>query len=96
LTSTSGCRANGGAFRLGPWQKLGDALDRVIGDRAENAAQISLGSESVELGRFNEGVDRSGALAADIRAGKEVVLPPESQRPDGALGGPRLGGYRRG
>jgi hypothetical protein len=40
----------------------------VIGDAAEHFAQVGLGIEAVELGAFNKGVDRGGALAAGIGA----------------------------
>jgi hypothetical protein len=37
---------------------------RMIGDAAEHVAQVGFGIEAVELGAFNKGVDRGGALAA--------------------------------
>jgi hypothetical protein len=58
-----------------PGQQLCDAVDRVIGDAAEHLAQVGFGIEAVELGAFNKGVDRGGALATGIGAGEQIILP---------------------
>src|SRR5688572_22475925 len=41
----------------------------------------------MELGGFNERVGRCCPLTSGVGAGKHIVLPAQSQRPDGALGG---------
>ena len=59
----------------------------MVGDAAEDVAQIGLGVEAVELGGFDQGVDGGGAFAAGVGAGEQVVLAAQGQGPDGALGG---------
>ena len=70
-----------------PGQQFADAVDRVVGDAAEHVAQVGFGIEPVELGRADQAVDRGGALAAGVGAGKEVVLPSQRDGTQGPLGG---------
>ena len=58
-----------------PGQKLGDSIDRMLGDPLDDEPQISFGVEAVEFGRADQAVDCSGAFAAGIRPGKEIILP---------------------
>jgi hypothetical protein len=51
----------------------------VIGDAAKHLAKVDFGIEAVELGAFNKGVDRGGALAAGIGAGEQIILPAEGR-----------------
>ena len=53
-----------------PWQQIGDAADGVLGDSGEHGAEIVFRVDAVELGRADERVDGSGALAACVGAGK--------------------------
>ena len=57
-----------------PGQQIGDPIDWVIGDACEHVAEIVFRIEPVELGRTDEGVDRSGPLSAGIGAGEQVIL----------------------
>jgi hypothetical protein len=68
-------------------QQLGDPVDGVVGDAAEEIAQIGLGIEAVQLGGLDEGVDSRGPFAAGIGACEHVILAAEGERPDSALGG---------
>ena len=58
----SGCDGNGGVLGEVPGQQIGDLVDRVVGDAAEEIAQIGLGVETVELGGFNQRVKRRCAV----------------------------------
>lgn len=58
----------------------------MVGDALQNLAQVAFGVQAVELGRAQQGVERRRTLSAAIRAGKQVVLPPNrnrAQRPFG-------------
>ena len=63
-----------------PRQQLLDAVDRVLGDALEYLAQVRLGIEPVELGRFHQAVDRRGALAARVGPEEQVVLAAKPNR----------------
>jgi hypothetical protein len=82
----SGCGANRRYKGDVPGQQLCDAVDPVIGDAAEHLAQVDFGIEAVELGAFNEGVDRGGALAAGVGAGEQIILPAKGERANRAFG----------
>jgi hypothetical protein len=58
-----------------PGQQISDTIDGMVGDAGEHVAQIGLWIESAHLRGFDEGVHRSRANAAGIRAGKKVVFP---------------------
>jgi hypothetical protein len=64
-----------------PGQEFRYAVDRVIGDAAQDVAEVGLRVQAVQFGRTYQAVDRSGALTARVRPGEEIVLPSES---DGA------------
>ena len=49
-------------------------------------AQPGFGVDTVQLGRADQRVDRRCALAARVGPGKEIILAPESNRPQRALG----------
>jgi hypothetical protein len=56
-----------------PGEELGEPLDGMIGDAAENADEPGLRVDIVELGRGDQGVDRRGALAAAVRC--DLMMP---------------------
>ena len=70
-----------------PGQKFADAIDRMVGDAGKNVAQVSLRIEAIHLDGLDEGVHRSGAHAAGIGAGKEIILSREGEGPDRPLDG---------
>lgn len=51
----------------------------------ENVLQVSIGLDAIELCGGDERGDDGPAVGATIRAGKEMVLAPERDRPDRAL-----------
>jgi hypothetical protein len=53
----------------------------MIRDAGEQVGDIVLRVESVELGALDQGVDRSGAAAAGIGAGKQIILAANGNRP---------------
>ena len=53
----------------------------MIGDAGEDIAEVGFGIEAVELGGFDERVDRGGALAAGIGAGEQLILAAEGHHP---------------
>ena len=62
-----------------PGQKVGDPIDWMIGDALDDETQIGFGVEAVEFGRADQAVDGSGAFAAGIRPGKQIVLAADGQ-----------------
>ena len=70
-----------------PWQQFDDAVDGMIGDALDDATQVILGVEPVDLGGLGEAVDGSGTLASGVGTGKGPVAAPKSDRTDRALGG---------
>jgi len=48
----------------------------MIGELYQDSAEVKRGIESAELGRVDEGVERSCALASGIGAKKQVILCP--------------------
>lgn len=69
----SECLGLGGQGEL-PGQEIVDAVDGVIRDDVEDVAEVGFRVDAVEFGGTDEGVDRSGAVAAAVGAGKEIVL----------------------
>ena len=69
-----------------PGEQIADALVGVLGDAAEDVAQIGLGIEVVELGALGQGIDRCGALAARIRSGEQIILVADCDRAERSLG----------
>src|SRR3954451_11827583 len=59
----------------------------MIGKPGEDVAQVGFRIEAVELCGLDQRVDGSGSLAAGVRAGEQIVLAAQSERPDGAFGG---------
>ena len=51
------------------------------GMSVEQVGDIVLRVETVKLGALDQGVDRSGAAAAGIGAGKQIILPANGNRP---------------
>src|ERR1700746_830168 len=69
------CGSAGGVERLPvPGQEFGDTSGRMIGDTGEHVGDIVVRVETVELCGLDQRVDRSGAAAAGIGAGKQVIL----------------------
>jgi hypothetical protein len=52
----------------------------MIGDAAENFAQVKFRVEAVELGCLDQRVHGGGALAALIGAREEIILAAEGER----------------
>ena len=63
-----------------PGQQFGDLPGRVIGDAGEHVGKIVLRVEAVEFGAFDQRVERSGAAAAGIGAGEQVILAADRNR----------------
>ena len=63
-----------------PGQQLMNAVDCMIGNACQYAAQIGLRIEPVQLSRANQAVDGGSTFSASIRARKEIVLPPNRDR----------------
>lgn len=59
----------------------------MLGDALEHHAQEGVGIEVVEPRAADEAAEESGALAAAVGVGEEVVLAPERDVAQGALGG---------
>ena len=64
-----------------PGQEFGNAARRMVRNAGEHVGEIVLWIETVELGAFDQRVDRGGAAAAGIRASKQVILAANSNRP---------------
>jgi hypothetical protein len=58
-----------------PGQKFVDAVDWVIGDLLEHAAETELWIQPVDLGRSQLRVDGGSAVTAGIGSTKQEVLP---------------------
>ena len=63
-----------------------DAVDGVIGDLFEHAAEIELRIKPVELGRSQQRVDRGGAVTAGIGSAEQEILPAEGYGAQSPLG----------
>ena len=50
-------------------------MPKVVGNAREDIAQITLGVETVQLGRADQAVESGGTLTAGVRAGEEIILP---------------------
>ena len=59
----------------------------MIGYASDDVAKPSLGVDVVQASGLDERVYDSGAAAAFIRAGEQIVFSSEGQRPHCALGG---------
>ncbi len=59
----------------------------VIGYVADDIAKPRLWIDVVQASGLDERIDDSGAAAAFIRAGEQIVLSSEGQRPHCAIGG---------
>lgn len=59
----------------------------MVGDAGQQLAQVCFRVQAIELGRTDETVDRRSALAAGIGPCEQVILPPQSDRTQGTLGG---------
>ena len=54
---------------------------RLAGDGGEHVGEIMLRVETVELGAFDQRIDRGGAAAAGIGAGKQIIFATNRNRP---------------
>jgi hypothetical protein len=70
-----------------PWEQFVDFRVGVIGYAADDGAKPSLGVDVVQASGLDKRVYDSGAAAAFIRAGEQVVFSSEGQRPHCAFGG---------
>jgi len=61
----------GELLREAPGQQISKAVVRVVGDALKHEAQIRLGIEAIELGGFEQRVERGGALTAGVCAGDD-------------------------
>src|SRR5204863_9562950 len=78
----------GGIERLPvPGQEFGDPAGWVVSDAGEHVGEIMLRVETVELGAFDQRIDRGGAAAAGIGAGKQIIYATNRDTAQGALGG---------
>jgi hypothetical protein len=57
-----------------PGQEFGNTPRRVVGDAGKYVGKVVLRVESVELGAFDQRVDRRGAAAAGIGTGASPPL----------------------
>jgi hypothetical protein len=53
----------------------------MVGDAGEHVGKVMLRVEAVELGTFNQRIDRGGAAAAGIGAGKQIIFTANGNRP---------------
>src|SRR5689334_17130484 len=81
----TGCRKEIGLVAPGrgctclevPWQQFSDAVDRMITDACKYADQVSFRVQTIQLGRADQTVNRSGTFTTGIGAGEEIILPAE-------------------
>ena len=52
----------------------------MVGDLLQDAAEIEFRIESVELGRSEQAINRSGAFTTGIGASKQIVLAAQRIR----------------
>ena len=52
----------------------------MVSDAGEHVGEVGLRVKTVELGAFDQRVDRGGAAAAGIGAGKQVILAADGNR----------------
>jgi len=55
-------------------QELIDPVDRMVPNAPDHLGEVGLQVDPVELGRFDQTVNGSGALATGIGAGEQPVL----------------------
>ena len=76
-------RGSGGSARSGavdvPGQQFGDTVDRMVGDAAEDIAQVVFGVEAIEFRGLDQRVHRGGPFATGIRSGKNPILSAKGQ-----------------
>lgn len=70
-----------------PWHQLMDAVDRVIGDLFEHAAEIKFRIKPIELSCSEQRVDRGCAVATCIGSTEQEVLPAQGDSTQSPLGG---------
>ena len=64
-----------------------DAIDRVIGDLFEHAAEIKFRIKPIELGCSQQGIDGGCTLATGIGSTEQKILPAQSYGAQSPLGG---------
>ena len=69
-----------------PWQQVGEALGRVVGDSGEHVAQVGFRIKLAELRALDHAVERRSALGSTVRAGEQVVLAPNRNTSESPLG----------
>ena len=68
-------------------QELLQLLHRHGRHAGQDAAEIGLGIEAMTFGTGDEAVERGGPLGGEVMAGKQPILPSDSDPPQGAFGG---------
>ena len=53
----------------------------MVCDAGEHVGKVMLRVEAVELGTFNQRIDRGGAAATGIGAGKQIIFTANGNRP---------------
>jgi hypothetical protein len=67
------------------WQEFGDTRIRMVGNAAEDVLEIGKRFHAVQLGGRHQRINQRRALGALVRAGKEIILPPQRHRPNRIL-----------
>src|SRR3954471_3168191 len=70
-----------------PGQQVTDTVDRMIRNPGQNVTQPSLRIKAIQFCGLDQRQDGRSPFSACIRPCKEPVLPSESNRADGTLGG---------
>src|SRR3974390_3891171 len=83
----SGSSSGGVEWLPVPGEEFSEAASRVVGEAEEQVSEIVLRVEAVELGALDQRIERSGAAAAGIGAGKQIILAANGDTAQGALGG---------
>ena len=60
-----------------PGQQFLDAIDRMVGDRRQDRAQVECRIEAIQFGGSDEAVERCSSMAAGVGTHKEVVFPAD-------------------
>jgi len=64
-----------------PGQEFVQAGDQMVADAVEHCRRVGIGIETRELGRLDDRHRVRDHRAAGVRAGEEIVLPADRNRP---------------
>lgn len=70
-----------------PGQEFCDAASWVIANAGEHVGKVVPRIEAIELGAFDQRVDRGGTATAGIGAGKQIILAVDGDTAQGPFGG---------